>query len=83
MVRVRITEKPREDELDGLRLDGFVRGTVRDVSPLIGAWLITEGYADLELRMAQEGDQEIEQVTSFPRAQPDRRRRVERRRSQD
>ena len=74
MVRVRITTTPREEELDGVRLDGFVRGMVRDVSPLIGAWLITEGYAEPELRSVLEDDQEVGQVTSLPRSQADRRR---------
>jgi hypothetical protein len=54
MVKVRITAKPREEELDGMKLDGYLRGMVREVSPLIGAWLITEGYAEPELRQTRE-----------------------------
>ena len=49
-VRVRITEKPRERELDGISLDRLERGTVKEVSPSIGSWLIAEGYADPEMR---------------------------------
>jgi hypothetical protein len=49
-VKVRITEKPREHELDGVSLDRLERGTVREVSPSIGSWLIAEGYAALEMR---------------------------------
>jgi hypothetical protein len=49
-VRVRITEKPRERELDGISLDRLERGTVKEVSTSIGSWLITEGYADPEMR---------------------------------
>ena len=49
-VKVRIKETPREHELDGVQLDGLARGSVREVSPSIGAWLITEGYAEPEMR---------------------------------
>ena len=49
-VKVRIKETPREHELDGIRLDNFHRGEVRDVSPSIGSWLIAEGYAEPEMR---------------------------------
>ena len=36
--------------VDGVRLDGFRPGTVRDVSPLLGAWLVAERYAEPEMR---------------------------------
>ncbi len=49
-VKVRIKEKPKETELDGLRLDGFVPGVVYQVSASVGAWLISNRYADLEMR---------------------------------
>lgn len=49
-MRVRIKVTPREQELDGIRLDGLERGTVREVSASIGSWLIAEGYAELEMR---------------------------------
>ena len=49
-MKVRIKEKPREPELDGVRLDGYVTGMVRDVSSLMGTWLIMSGYAEPEMR---------------------------------
>lgn len=49
-MKVRITEKPRERELDGIPLDRLERGTVKEVSPSIGSWLIAQGYADPEMR---------------------------------
>lgn len=49
-VRVRITETPKEKELDGIRLDHYWPGTVRDVPAAVGAWLVTQGYAEPEMR---------------------------------
>jgi hypothetical protein len=49
-VRVRITAKPLEHEVDGVKLDGFEIGTIRDVSASLGSWLISAGYAELEMR---------------------------------
>jgi hypothetical protein len=49
-MKVRITTRPREPEIDGVRLDGFMVGSVRDVSPSLGTWLVAQGYADLEMR---------------------------------
>ena len=49
-VKVRINKTPREPEIDGVRLDGFRPGTVRDVSAILGAWLVTERYAEPEMR---------------------------------
>jgi len=51
-MKVRITETPREPEVDGVHLDGLARGTVREVSPSIGSWLILQGYAEPEMRQA-------------------------------
>ena len=51
-MKVRITETPRELELDGIRLDKFARGEVCDVSPSIGSWLIAQGYAETEMRQS-------------------------------
>jgi hypothetical protein len=62
-VKVRITEKPRERELDGVRLDGLERGAVREVSPSIGSWLITQGYADPEMR--QNSNEENQDLGRF------------------
>ena len=53
IVKVRIKETPHEHELDGVRVDRFERGTVCDVSPSIGSWLIAEGYADPEMRQTE------------------------------
>lgn len=49
-VKVRINKTPREPEIDGVRLDGFRPGTVRDVSAILGAWLVAERYAEPEMR---------------------------------
>jgi hypothetical protein len=51
-MKVRITETPREHEVDGIHLDGLSRGTVREVSPNIGSWLILQGYAEPEMRQS-------------------------------
>jgi hypothetical protein len=47
---------PDKDELDGVRLDNMEPGTVREVSTSIGAWLIAEGFAELEMRRPVEED---------------------------
>jgi hypothetical protein len=73
-VKVRITQKPREHDLDGVRLDAFIAGMVREVSPLIGAWLVTEGYAVPEMRQTREEDQPFPRFTSSRQARPRRRR---------
>ncbi len=57
-VKVRIRETPREDELDGVRLDSMKPGTVREVSPSIAAWLIAERYAVPEMRRELENEDE-------------------------
>jgi len=49
-VKVRICNTPRESEVDGVRLDRFKAGDVREVSPILGAWLVAEGYALPEMR---------------------------------
>ena len=49
-VMVRIRKTPVEEQLDGVRLDDMVPGSVREVSPSIGAWLIAERYAEPEMR---------------------------------
>ena len=49
-MKVRITKRPLEREIDGVSLDRMVPGSVREVSGTIGAWLITEGYAAPEMR---------------------------------
>jgi hypothetical protein len=57
-VRVRIKQKPRESELDGVGLDRFERGSVYEVSASIGSWLIAQGYAHPEMRREYSGDDE-------------------------
>ena len=51
---MRITTTPTEPEVDGVRLDIFKGGEVREVSAIIGWWLILQGYAEPEMRS---GDQ--------------------------
>jgi hypothetical protein len=67
-VKVRITQTPREHELDGIRLDRFVAGEVRDVSPSIGSWLIAQGYAEPEMRQdARNVNEEFSTEVKTPR----------------
>jgi hypothetical protein len=80
-VKVRITEKPRERELDGVSLDRLERGTVREVSPSIGSWLITQGYADPEMR--HESTEENQDLGRFGRRIRDTAHDRPRRRSTD
>ena len=49
-VKVRIKKTPAEREIDGIPLKGMLPGAVRDVSAVLGSWLIMEGYADTEMR---------------------------------
>jgi hypothetical protein len=65
-VKVRITETPRELELDGIRLDKFARGEVRDVSPSIGSWLVAQGYAEPEMRKSLNENQEFSRGVKTP-----------------
>jgi hypothetical protein len=56
-VRVRITERPRERDIEGVNLDTLRPGSVCDVSATIGSWLILQGYAYPEMRRTpEEGD---------------------------
>ena len=50
LVKVRFRQAPREPEVYGVRLDRFKAGDVKEVSPILGAWLITVGYAEPEMR---------------------------------
>jgi hypothetical protein len=49
-VKVRITATPKEAELDGVPLDDLRPGTVHEVTSIFGAWLVTQGYAEPEMR---------------------------------
>ena len=51
-MKVRIKREPEEREIDGVSLDGMRPGEVRDVPSVLGSWLITEGYADTEMRQS-------------------------------
>lgn len=55
-MKVRIRKTPDVDELDGVRLDDMQPGAIREVSSSIGAWLITERCADVEMRRADPPD---------------------------
>ena len=70
-MKVRIKETPREAELDGVRLDIFLPGTVREVSATIGNWLMAQGYAESEMRFGPDGPSSID-----PRAIRVERRRL-------
>ena len=56
VVRVRITRKPTEREVDGVNLDRLAPGAVRNVSTSIASWLIAEGYAEPEMRNRSRDD---------------------------
>jgi hypothetical protein len=64
-VRVRITERPREADIDGVKLDRMQPGTVRDVSSAVGTWLVVKGYAYPEMRRTDD-DAEAEQEPPDP-----------------
>jgi hypothetical protein len=57
-VKVRIVRTPDEDELDGVRLDDMMPGSVREVSSSIGTWLVAQRYAEPEMRVATRAHEE-------------------------
>jgi hypothetical protein len=61
--------------LDGVRLDHFVAGTVREVSPSIGSWLIAQGYAIPEMRGSYSADLDDDPSGQFDLNRDRRRRR--------
>jgi hypothetical protein len=63
-VKVRIRRKPQERELDGVRLDRLRPGSVREVSSVVGAWLVASGYAEPEMRASARPDEDEVGVTS-------------------
>jgi hypothetical protein len=77
-VKVRIKKTPREDEVDGIRLDRLEPGTVREVSASVGSWLIAERYAEPEMRR-DGGDEAFSTVKDVRDAVSDspRRRRTD------
>jgi hypothetical protein len=56
-LKIRIKKTPAERDIDGVSLKGMTPGTVRDVSAVLGSWLITEGYADSEMRQGRLTDE--------------------------
>ena len=77
VLKVRIKTRPRAREIDGVKLDGFKPGTVRDVSPSVGSWLIVEGYAEAEMRKVDSEDSRSDRrkFTGLPRDIAQDRRR--------
>jgi hypothetical protein len=75
-VKVRIKRTPAEKEIDGITLTGMLPGTVRDVSPELGIWLIAEDYADAEMRRAPSAGDQFDSFFSAARSssQPRERR---------
>jgi len=59
-VKVRIKSEPQEREVDGVRLDRFERGSIREVSASVGSWLVAQGYAEPEMRSSEERDDRVE-----------------------
>ena len=57
-MKVRICKTPKLDELDGVRLDDMLPGSVHEVSPSIGAWLVVECCAEPEMRRDVRAHQE-------------------------
>ena len=49
-VKVRVRKTPRESQVDGVGLDRFKVGDVREVTPILAAWLVAQGYAVPEMR---------------------------------
>jgi hypothetical protein len=74
-VKVRILEKPKETEIDGVRLDSYRRGEIREVSSSIGSWLIANRYADPEMRRSGdfEGFSGVKRVRDQSNDHPRRR----------
>jgi hypothetical protein len=66
-VKVRIKKTPKERDIDGVSLEGLFPGAVRDVSALLGAWLIAEEYADAEMRRSSSSDDEFEGILRVDR----------------
>jgi hypothetical protein len=64
-MKVRITETPREHEVDGVQVDALSRGSVREVSSSIGSWLIAQGYAEPEMR--QSAGEENQDLSGYRR----------------
>ena len=83
IVKVRISKTPDVREIDGVRVDKMRPGLVYEVSSSIGSWLITEQFAEPEMRRdfrMHEEDFLFGRATAADRAtRSPRRRRNERR----
>lgn len=81
-MKVRISKTPDVAEMDGVRLDDMRPGSVREVSPSIGSWLIAERYAEPEMRssfrMYEEDFLNEHEAPSDPVRKAPRRRSYER-----
>jgi len=66
VLKVRITQEPVEAEIEGVSLDIMHAGDVRDVSALVGLWLIAKGYADVEMRHAPRDGTDVSDLTRPP-----------------
>ena len=82
-MKVRIKATPPEREIEGIKLDHFDPGSVREVSPAIGAWLMAEGHAVLEMRNSAHHDQRKQSHTKQLYGFKDRRHAVHDRRSRE
>lgn len=74
-MKVRITRKPVEREVDGVNLDRLTSGAIRDVSTSLASWLIAEGYAEPEMRQRDchvEIDRRFSHVSDKPYNKPER-----------
>jgi hypothetical protein len=78
IVKVRIRKTPNLEEIDGVRLDDMKAGTIREVSPSIGSWLIAERFAEPEMRhdiRAHQDDFLVQHDTADDRVNRSPRRR--------
>lgn len=74
-VRVRITKRPRELNIEGVDLDRMSPGNVVDVSATVGTWLVVQGYAYPEMRRMSEDSSDSDVSDEPLPVDRDRRRR--------
>ena len=79
-MKVRIKKTPTEREIDGVSLEGMFPGAIRDVSPVLGSWLIAEEYADSEMRQSVAADEPFDGFFSAVRPSSKSRERRARKR---
>lgn len=77
-MRIRIKATPLEREVDGVKLGVLTPGSVRDVSSILGFWLIAQGYAQSEMRVTtrRQSNRAAEAAVghNYKRRRADRRR---------